>query len=421
MTRNLDNNYLLKDIMKNQQLTNDQSNIILKNINNIDSERQKLYLPEGKKTNLEINNLLDSDLQKLGLLSHYEKKRDVKNREEQYHLLAKKIEYYVKKYENADLENISLKEKQNIKETLLFFRNTRQKLDLQIKYLEQVESCANGNFSLIDKCVKYHLKDGLDYDELFQEGYIALLAAIEKYDITKGSNFTSYATLWVSQRIARIATYNSKVMRPTCQTRDEINLLEEITNKLELVLGNELTIEDVAKYIFQDKELLKKFEFGKNAFQNFAIFLKYLKKLKPLSNREFISLAEVKLEEENNLSECFYDLAEGPEECAINLVQKANLKYLLSINTLKTREKMITIMHSGLRMQDYLAIDEIKKIASSSSEHFRELLVAYLKKPHKYTRKEISEMFSISVSRTGQLNEKSLKKLKYQIKHTKLI
>ena len=47
------------------------------------------------------------------------------------------------------------------------------------------------------------LKAGLEYADLIQEGNIGLLTALRKWDWRRGYKFSTYATWWIHQRIAR--------------------------------------------------------------------------------------------------------------------------------------------------------------------------------------------------------------------------
>ncbi|MEU3788364.1 sigma-70 family RNA polymerase sigma factor [Streptomyces fructofermentans] len=59
------------------------------------------------------------------------------------------------------------------------------------------------NQRLVHKMVPRYLDQGLDYDDLFQHGALGLMRAARKFDPTKGFKFSTYATWWVRQSIAR--------------------------------------------------------------------------------------------------------------------------------------------------------------------------------------------------------------------------
>jgi RNA polymerase primary sigma factor len=50
------------------------------------------------------------------------------------------------------------------------------------------------NLRLVVKNVRIYLNRGLDLDDLFQEGCMGLMKAIEKFDYKLGNKFSTYAT-----------------------------------------------------------------------------------------------------------------------------------------------------------------------------------------------------------------------------------
>ncbi len=55
----------------------------------------------------------------------------------------------------------------------------------------------------------------LDFDDLFQEGVLALITAIERYKIKKGYRFSTYAWWWVRQRILTALENNKTIKMPS--------------------------------------------------------------------------------------------------------------------------------------------------------------------------------------------------------------
>ena len=55
----------------------------------------------------------------------------------------------------------------------------------------------------------------LDFDDLFQEGVLGLITAIERYKIKKGYRFSTYAWWWVRQRILTALENNKTIKMPS--------------------------------------------------------------------------------------------------------------------------------------------------------------------------------------------------------------
>lgn len=69
------------------------------------------------------------------------------------------------------------------------------------------------NLRFVLSCAKFYINRGVSYEDLVAEGNIGLIKAVNKFDITKGFKFISYAVWWIQQSMLSCIYKNSKTIR----------------------------------------------------------------------------------------------------------------------------------------------------------------------------------------------------------------
>jgi RNA polymerase sigma factor (sigma-70 family) len=86
-------------------------------------------------------------------------------------------------------------ERPNNKELFEKYQETRS-IELRNKIVEKY-------LYIVDILIKKYLNKGVDYEDLYQVGSMALVFAVERYDVSKGYEFTSFATPTIIGEIKR--------------------------------------------------------------------------------------------------------------------------------------------------------------------------------------------------------------------------
>lgn len=164
----------------------------------------------------------------------------------------------------ADAIKLYLKEIQ--KSTLLTAAEERELAEKIAKGdMAARDRMIESNLRLVVKISKRYMNRGLPFLDLIEEGNLGLIKAVERFKVSKGCRFSTYATWWVRQSIERALVNQSRTIRLPVHVADDINKLVKISRELLQRFKREPTVEEIAEamgvepsYVSRMSILLKK-------------------------------------------------------------------------------------------------------------------------------------------------------------------
>lgn len=113
---------------------------------------------------------------------------------------------------------------------------------------EAIKAMVASNLQLVVSIAREYAGRGVPVLDLIQEGSIGLIAAARKFDYTRNLRFSTYATKWIRQGVARCVMTHSNLIRVPHYTAEKMNKVLRAKTELTQANGTEPTCGQIAKY-----------------------------------------------------------------------------------------------------------------------------------------------------------------------------